>query len=118
MILPRAARSSDSFRTVRENFLVDIREDQAWDIKTLNDAFVRWLREHYHHGHHRGIDARPIDRYQISIREYPRKRVAEETLDEFFLGHRATGGQQGLHRLDARDLLRSSAAIHRQEESS
>ncbi|HLE01153.1 MAG TPA: Mu transposase C-terminal domain-containing protein [Bdellovibrionota bacterium] len=34
---------------------------------------------------HHGIDARPIDRHQISIRNYPRKRVDEESLDEFFL---------------------------------
>ena len=82
---PSRGKIERFFRHVRENFLVDIREDQTWNIKSLNGAFDRWLREHYHHGHHRGIDARPVDRYQISIREYPRKRVAEETLDEFFL---------------------------------
>ncbi len=82
---PSRGKIERFFRTVRENFLIDIKEDQAWSIKTLNEAFSRWLREHYHHGHHRGIETRPIDRYQISVRDYPRKRVAEETLDEFFL---------------------------------
>jgi transposase InsO family protein len=82
---PSRGKIERFFRTVRENFLSDIRDDQAWDLKTLNDAFSKWLREHYHHAHHRGIDARPIDRYQLSIRDYPRRRVAEETLDEFFL---------------------------------
>jgi len=72
------------FRSVREGFLVDIRDDQAWDIRSLNEAFTRWIGD-YHHGHHHGIEARPIDRYQISIRDYPRKRIAEESLDEFFL---------------------------------
>ena len=28
---------------------------------------------------------RPLDRYQLSVREYPRKRVDEETLEEHFL---------------------------------
>jgi putative transposase len=82
---PSRGKIERFFRTVRENFLVDIRDDQAWDLKTLNDAFSRWLREQYHHAQHRGIDARPIDRYQISVRDYPRRRVDEETLDEFFL---------------------------------
>jgi hypothetical protein len=44
-----------------------------------------WVREKYHHGHHHGIEARPIDRYQISIRSFPRKRVSDEALDEYFL---------------------------------
>jgi transposase InsO family protein len=82
---PSRGKIERFFRHVRESFLVDIREDQTWDIKSLNEAFDRWLREHYHHGHHRGIDSRPVDRYQISVRQYPRKRIAEETLDEFFL---------------------------------
>ena len=36
---------------------------------------------------------RPIDRYQISIRDYPRKRVDEESLEEHFLvtTHRSVG---------------------------
>ncbi len=73
------------FRTVREGFLVTIKENQTLDIKGLNDAFSHWLRNAYHHSHHHGINTRPIDRYQFSIRDYPRKRIAEENLDEFFL---------------------------------
>lgn len=36
---------------------------------------------------------RPIDRYQISVRNYPRKRVEEELLEEHFLvsTHRSVG---------------------------
>jgi putative transposase len=82
---PSRGKIERFFRTVREGFLVDIKDDQTWDLRSLNEAFSRWLREHYHHAHHHGIEARPIDRYQISIRDYPRRRVAEETLDEFFL---------------------------------
>lgn len=91
---PSRGKIERFFRTVREGFLADLglNTDQqggstssAMDLKTLNELFTRWLREHYHHAHHHGIEARPIDRYQISIREYPRKRIAEEQLDEFFL---------------------------------
>jgi transposase InsO family protein len=82
---PSRGKIERFFRSVREGFLGDIREDGNWDLKSLNDAFSQWLREKYHHGNHRGIDTRPIDRYQESIRNYPRKRVTEENLDEFFL---------------------------------
>jgi putative transposase len=82
---PSRGKIERFFRTVRSNFLDDIGEDRAWTIEDLNEGFSRWLREKYHHGHHRGIDARPIDRHQKSIRDYPRKRIAEESLDEFFL---------------------------------
>jgi hypothetical protein len=82
---PSRGKIERFFRTVRENFLVEIREDQAWDLTTLNEAFQKWLREHYHHGFHHGISGRPIDRYQTSVRNYPRKRIDEESLQDFFL---------------------------------
>jgi putative transposase len=83
---PSRGKIERFFRTVRGRFLDDIKPDAVpqWDLKTLNDAFSNWIRA-YHHGHHHGIDARPIDRYTISTREYPKKRVSEEALDEFFL---------------------------------
>lgn len=86
---PSRGKIERFFRTVREGFLVDVPIDEkkecVWDLKEINDAFEKWLRESYHHAHHHGINLRPIDRYQISVRDYPRKRIAEETLDEFFL---------------------------------
>jgi putative transposase len=82
---PSRGKIERFFRTVREDFLIDFPETWEGDLKQLNDAFSQWLRNHYHHAHHRGIDTRPIDRYQISTRQYPRKRIDEESLDEFFL---------------------------------
>lgn len=82
---PSRGKIERYFRTVREGFLTDVKEEQNWDIKRLNDVFVQWLRDKYHHSHHHGINARPIDRYQISIRDFPRKRTSEENLDEHFL---------------------------------
>lgn len=84
---PSRGKIERFFRTVRESFLEDGRSKNAvWELGKLTDEFSRWLREEYHHAAHGGIgDLRPIDRYQISTREYPRKRVAEEVLDEFFL---------------------------------
>jgi putative transposase len=86
---PSRGKIERFFRTVREGFLAEAplneQRECAWDLKGINDAFEKWLRESYHHAHHHGINVRPIDRYQISIRAYPRKRIAEEELDEFFL---------------------------------
>jgi putative transposase len=82
---PSRGKIERFFRTVREGFLSDFREDAAWDLKELNDNFSRWLRDSYHLKLHHGIDARPIDRYQISVRNYPRKRIDEERLADFFL---------------------------------
>lgn len=82
---PSRGKIERFFRTVREGFLVDIPEASSFDLKCLNDSFSQWLRTKYQHSHHRGIDTRPIDRYQASIREFPRKRVDEEMLDEHFL---------------------------------
>lgn len=81
---PSRGKIERFFRTVREGFLSEYHDEGA-DLKNLNDAFDRWLRDQYHHAHHHGIFTRPVDRYQVSVRDYPRKRISEETLDEFFL---------------------------------
>ena len=84
---PSRGKIERFFRTVRSSFLSEVKEDAAhpaWDLKRLNEAFSNWIRA-YHHGHHHGISSRPMDRYQTSVREYPKKRVSEEQLDEFFL---------------------------------
>ena len=75
------------FKTVRESFLAPLGENffDGKDLKTLNEFFRTWLRNEYHHRNHSGIDARPIDRYQSSITQYPTRRVSEEILDEFFM---------------------------------
>lgn len=83
---PSRGKIERFFRTVRQNFLPDIPKGEVWDLARLNTAFAAWVRDHYHHGPHRGIGGvRPIDRHQRSVREYPRKRVTEEQIDEFFL---------------------------------
>jgi hypothetical protein len=82
---PSRGKIERFFRTVRESFLTDHENNSSLDLKGLNAAFDTWVRDKYHHGHHHGIAARPVDRYQISIRNFPRRRVTEETLDEHFL---------------------------------
>jgi hypothetical protein len=89
---PSRGKIERFFRTVRESFLTDHEKNTALDIKTLNDLFGHWVRDKYHHGHHHGIETRPVDRYQISIRNFPRRRVSEETLDEYFYGAEALCG--------------------------
>jgi transposase InsO family protein len=83
---PSRGKIERFFRTVRQNFLPDVKDsDPAWTLSRLSDAFAIWIRDHYHQRPHAGIQMRPIDRFQISIRSYPRKRVDEETLEEHFL---------------------------------
>lgn len=82
---PSRGKIERFFRTVREGFLIDYEHEASLDLRNLNEAFAQWIRERYHHRIHHGIDARPIDRYQVSIRSFPRKRVTEEMLDEHFL---------------------------------
>jgi transposase InsO family protein len=80
---PSRGKIERFFRTVRESFLVGVKE--GCTLEQLGEAFGRWIREGYHLRHHRGIDGRPIDRYQVSVREMPRKRIDEERLEEYFL---------------------------------
>jgi len=78
---PSRGKIERFFRTVRQNFLPDFKEGS---LCRLNEVFNTWLRS-YHQRVHNGIGMRPIDRYQLSIRNYPRKRVDEEALEEHFL---------------------------------
>ena len=90
---PSRGKIERFFRTVRQNFLPDIKEfDESWTLKKLGDAFAVWIRN-YHQRTHSGIQTRPLDRYQLSVRSYPRNRVDEESLEEHFLvsTHRSVG---------------------------
>jgi transposase InsO family protein len=79
---PSRGKIERFWRTVRESFLCDFK---GKTLKELSDAFDIWLRQEYHLVHHNGISCRPIDRYQLSLSEYPRSRVNEEILEELFL---------------------------------
>ncbi|MBK9039178.1 MAG: DDE-type integrase/transposase/recombinase [Bdellovibrionales bacterium] len=79
---PSRGKIERFWRTVREKFLVDFK---GTSLRELNDSFDIWLRAEYHLVPHAGISCRPLDRYQVSLSEYPRPRVNEEVLEEFFL---------------------------------
>lgn len=82
---PSRGKIERFFRTVRQNFLPDVKDDdETWTIQKLNEAFLVWIRN-YHQRPHSGIQMRPLDRHLISVRNYPRKRVDEESLEEHFL---------------------------------
>jgi transposase InsO family protein len=82
---PSRGKIERFFRTVREQFLSQLHPDAEITLSDLNERFGKWLRDDYHHRHHSGIDARPIDRYQASLALYPLRRIDEEGLAEFFL---------------------------------
>jgi hypothetical protein len=79
---PSRGKIERFFRTVRESFLIDF---SGTNFKEINENFQVWLRDEYHHRNHSGIDCRPLDRYQRSIMDFPRARVNEDALEEFFL---------------------------------
>lgn len=79
---PSRGKIERFWRTVRESFLSDFK---GQSLQELNCAFDVWLRDQYHGGQHSGIGCRPLDRYQMSIAEYPRPRVSEEEVEEHFL---------------------------------
>lgn len=79
---PSRGKIERFWRTVREKFLIDFK---GTSLGELNAAFDIWLRQEYHLVSHAGISCRPLDRYQVSLSEYPRPRVNEEVLEEFFL---------------------------------
>ena len=79
---PSRGKIERFFRTVRESFLIDFTGES---LKEINESFQVWLRDEYHHRNHNGIDCRPLDRYQRSIMDFPRPRVNEDALEEFFL---------------------------------
>jgi putative transposase len=82
---PSRGKIERFFRTVRESFLAGFHANYEFTLGELNEKFASWLRNGYHHRHHGGIDARPMDRYQASLSLYPLKRTDEEALDEFFM---------------------------------
>ena len=79
---PSRGKIERFFRTVRESFLID---HKATTLLEINEHFGVWLREEYHHRHHHGIDCKPIERFRRSIHDYPRARVNEDALEEFFM---------------------------------
>lgn len=81
---PSRGKIERFFRTVRGGFLTEIPEGSVWSLEQINEAFGKWIHN-YHHRNHHGIAGRPIDRLQTSIRDYPRKRVDEDTIEEYFM---------------------------------
>jgi transposase InsO family protein len=80
---PSRGKVERFFRTVRERFLTGLH--QPLSLQDLQEAFALWLQDQYHHKIHRGIDQRPIDRYQTSSGRVQIRRLAKEELNEIFL---------------------------------
>jgi transposase InsO family protein len=80
---PSRGKIERFFRTVRQRFLDTIGDDIS--LGELNQAFSSWLQEDYHHKQHKGIDARPIDRYHASVAKADIRRKSKAELNEIFL---------------------------------
>jgi putative transposase len=81
---PSRGKIERFFRTVREGFLVQYKDGQL-TLEELNSNFKIWLRDDYHRNYHQGIKARPIDRYNTSVMNYPRKKIDLHLLNEYFM---------------------------------
>jgi transposase InsO family protein len=80
---PSRGKVERFFRTVRERFLSTLQEGMT--LEELNEAFVLWLKDDYHHKLHSGIEERPIDRYNASVGRVLIRRLSRTELDEIFL---------------------------------
>jgi len=80
---PSRGKIERFFRTVQQRFLPDLVGQPTLD--ELNFTFSAWLTEHYQHRHHRGIDMKPIDRYQASAAKVDIRRLSAAELDVAFL---------------------------------
>ena len=80
---PSRGKIERFFRTVREGFLIEIKE--TINLEELNERFNIWIRDDYHKCFHQGIKARPLDRYTTSTMSYPRKRIDLNLLNEHFM---------------------------------
>jgi len=80
---PSRGKIERFFRTVRARFLVNLGPGVTLD--EINEAFDMWLKEDYHEKSHKGIDAKPMDRYRESVSRVDIQRVTPAELDEAFL---------------------------------
>jgi len=91
---PSRGKIERFFRTVRDRFLCGVADDVT--LEDLNEAFSCWLRDDYHHRVHRGIEERPIDRYQASAQRVDIRRLSRQELDRIFLvRHERVVGNDG-----------------------
>ena len=81
---PSRGKIERFWRTVRERFLVDIK-DKVLTLDELNEKLQKWLKDDYNFKKHSSIQVRPIDRYKESTEKYPLKRISKEELDEYFM---------------------------------
>lgn len=70
------------FRTLKERWLYTLDLDAITSLKQFNDLLRDYMR-FYNTSFHRGINERPLDRYEAS-RDYPRKPESREWLDDCF----------------------------------
>ena len=74
------------FRTVREQMLSPLGEEQLPDLETLNLRFRSWLENEYHMNRHRGLeDGRtPLDHWALTC-EHVRRPDPGACIDDLFL---------------------------------
>ncbi|MFN2504111.1 MAG: DDE-type integrase/transposase/recombinase [Acidimicrobiales bacterium] len=69
------------FRTVRDQFLVEVAHASIEDVAHLNQLFAAWVETVYHRSVHSGTNTTPLERFDTARLRYP----SAETLHEAFL---------------------------------
>ena len=72
------------FKTVRDKFLAEINPSELSYSEFIN-IFTNWIDCSYHKHHHKGIDARPIDKYLKSASAIKVKSLSDHEIDNAFL---------------------------------
>jgi len=80
---PSRGKVERFFRRVRQQFLPGLMDILPLD--ELNEVFSIWINQQYHQTLHKGINARPIDRYHDSVNRVNIRRFSKTELDEIFL---------------------------------
>lgn len=81
---PSRGKKERFYRTVRTKFLSGLDLDEITSIDEINTAFSRWLNKEYHKAHHRGINARPMDKWMDEMKSVPIRRLSAQELDHAF----------------------------------
>jgi len=68
------------FRTVRDQFLVEVTPDEFQDMEKLNRAFTAWVETVYHPRIHSETGQSPQERWQVSIQAGTKPRYLEAEL--------------------------------------
>jgi putative transposase len=92
-----------AFRTVREQFRVELLDHPPASVDDLNRVFQGWVEQVYHQRVHTETKQTPLERFLAA--GAPVRPPSEASLREAFFVVRATDSVKDVHGLDARQRV-------------